>query len=61
MKFKRFVSDYFYVKNDKVFKSAEYQLNDWLNDNPQVVIEDWNICATGKDNVLTIVVKYTEC
>lgn len=55
-KFKSFSSAY---SSSGTWSSyAEDKLNEWLKNNPKVVIKDWKVCATGTSQVLTIVVEY---
>ena len=40
--------------------SATVQVNDWLEENPDVEIISWNTTAVGKEHELWITIQYKE-
>ena len=40
--------------------SATYQLNEWLEENPDIEIINWNTTAVGKEHELWITTQYKE-
>ena len=43
-----------------ISRSATILLNEWLEANPQVVIQSWQACPVGDHNELSITIQYTE-
>lgn len=58
--FKHFISDYRYVHDQRIWISADIQVNDWLKENPTLEVVNWQAVGTGKDNQLCIVIEYKE-
>lgn len=61
----KFRTFFLYEDSDKyrhctVYKSAATQINEWLEVNPQVVIQSWQATPVGDHNELYITIQYTE-